>query len=127
MDFVTAQVTFMSFAASAFLSTVLALVFCLSLLRQMRSAQMQRAFVAGLVIVYKPMPRAIIPPLSMRETREHPRVRLRAAALAQTWTMPIQHPHDPEQVVIAIEPDDGPTRNEQHVQRLIEFLKERAG
>lgn len=69
--------------------------------------------------------------VAIHDTQEHQRVvledtqpvRVYAAPLAPEWRLPVRE-GSPDQVVISIEPDPGPTLRQSAVQRLITFLKQ---
>lgn len=68
--------------------------------------------------------------VTLHDTQEHKQVvledtqplRVYAAPLAPEWRLPVREAA-PDQVIISIEPDPGPTLRQSAVQRLIAYLK----
>ncbi|NWF68233.1 MAG: hypothetical protein HXY40_04040 [Chloroflexi bacterium] len=127
MDNSTAEVILYLTGAAGFFSALLSLVAMLTIARQMRSLQDYRlvrraaaeALVEAHLLTTRPIPaQPYIPPA--RKTLEVPRVRL--TPLPADY-QPAPREGTPDQVIIIIEPESGPTRQEKNVLRLIDFLK----
>jgi hypothetical protein len=107
---------------SLFVTTLVAVTMLLSLARQSRTWRAQRskqrlelASLEGVFAAPKPLPilpRVIVAALPERDL----------AAERQSWVL-----HDAAPDHFMIEPENGPTRHERNVQRLIAYLKEEAG
>jgi hypothetical protein len=103
--------------AIAFLASLIALIGVMSLLRQWRMRQQQVSQAAAelakpaLVETVPPPPAPITPPDTITKPIQLP--------IPEAYRLPAQD----GEVVISIEPDSGPTRDQRNVQRLIEFLK----
>ncbi len=124
MDASTAAVIVYLIGGGWFVTTLVSLVALLTIMRQMRSLQVyrgQRALAATFPkLVPFEVPKPFIP--EMRTTREVRRVSLSLMPVPQEWQLPLREAM-PDQVVIMIEPDNGPTQQQKNIQRLINHLK----
>ncbi|MBL8163792.1 MAG: hypothetical protein JNJ61_17530 [Anaerolineae bacterium] len=105
-DAANAQIAFITLFTTAFLAALYVLIVVISLLRRLRQTVQRPA----LNPVVESVPAAQPPP--RRATAEYPRIPVQSAS--------------PDQVVLAIEPLDGPTDDQRNVHKLIEFLKREA-
>jgi hypothetical protein len=113
--------------AAAFVSALFGVVFMLSALRRLRGRKRQ-----SVAEVFAEMSDETRPMSAVEDTQQivlrkmpaldTPRVP-RRDPLPEPMRLPVQ-PGTPEQVVLSIEPVEGPTRDQRNVQKLIDFLKQ---
>ncbi|MBZ0281715.1 MAG: hypothetical protein K8L97_13335 [Anaerolineae bacterium] len=118
-DLQNAQVAFITVFAVGFLSAIYSLIILISGLRRLRGIRHQRALEAA------PESEAMLPPPTaelIRQTSEFAPI-ARPKPIPEPFRIPIQK-GTPEQVILSIEPLDGPNTDQRNVQKLIEFLKQ---
>lgn len=114
-----AQVAFITIFAVGFLTALYSLIILISGLRRLRSYRLQRALEAA------PQPEPALPPPTaelIRQTKEFAPI-ARPTPIPEPFRIPIQK-GTPEQVILSIDPLDGPNIDQRNVQKLIEFLKQ---
>jgi hypothetical protein len=120
MDSSTATVLIYLMSGTGFIATLLGMVAVFSIARQLNNLQVYYTTRATAAAFAKPVP-LIESSLVPKKTRDIPRVRL-SPTIPREWQIPVQE-GTPDQVVIIIEPDKEPTRQEATVMRLIDYLK----
>jgi hypothetical protein len=121
MDASTATVVIYLMSGAGFFATVLGMVMVFSIARQLNNLQIQYTTRTIAAAYAKPVP-LIDSSRIPKKTRELPRVRLSSPVIPREWQIPTRE-GTPDQVVIMIEPDKEPTRQEKTVMRIIDYLK----
>ncbi|MBZ0287557.1 MAG: hypothetical protein K8I30_08075 [Anaerolineae bacterium] len=116
--------------AVAFVAALFAVVALLSLLRRLRHHPQQ-----SVAEIFAPLSDETRPMNAYEDTQQFPALAalarhtapksppVKRLPLPDSLRMPVQ-PGTPDQVVLSIEPNEGPTRDQRNVQKLIEFLKQ---
>lgn len=117
---VSAEVFLLSLVVGGLVLTLIGLIALLSLARQYRAWRQDRA------VMYAPPADALVQAVDRAVTparlTERPTQPRRLVAGADVVALPVREGR-PDQVVIDIHPPDGPTRDQQNIQRLIDYLK----
>lgn len=119
--------------ALGFLALVLGVAACLSALRKWRVHRSEQAYQAELTAsrlrvlgVYEPIPAPETTPAPVESGALPASVSPPATPTDDPqWQLPVQA-GDPDLVNLIIEPEQGPTRQQQNIQRLIAYLKDEA-
>jgi len=118
------QVTLIINVAVVFVAALLIVVASLSLLRRWRLRR--RETLADIFAAFSEETR----PMSAVEDSQRlisfivdPTPTVKRTPLPDSFRLPVQ-PGTPDQVVLSIEPEEGPTRDQRNVQKLIDFLKQ---
>jgi hypothetical protein len=110
------QVTLITIFSLFFVSGIFCLTIMLTMLRQIRHRRQ--------VILAEYTPPAKLQTGTMRRiTSTQPMVRI--TPIPDKWRIPVQT-GTPNQVILSIEPEEGPTGDQRNVQKLIDFLKREA-
>jgi hypothetical protein len=118
MDSDSAAILLFIVGTTWFVSALLALMVLLTMLRQLRNYRVRRAY----AYVPHALPQWHDDTTIARLPRENPRLRLTPMP-ARSASLPVRE-GTPEQVVLQIDPDPGPTRKQTQIQRIIKHLKE---
>jgi hypothetical protein len=122
-----AQVQLIISVAVAFVAALFGVVALLSLLRRLRDRPRQ-----SVAEIFSPLSDETRPMSAIEDTQQfaplaahiiEPAPAVKRVPLPDRVRLPVQ-PGTPDQVVLSIEPNEGPTRDQRNVQKLIEFLKQ---
>jgi hypothetical protein len=116
------QTHLITIVAGVFVASVFTIVGCITLLRRRR----ERQTLADLFASYSDETR---PMSTIEETQQFVPIVAKVEPKSKSnpppdfVRLPMQ-PGTPDQVVLSIEPNEGPTREQRNIQKLIEFLKQ---
>ncbi len=110
------QVTLITMFSLLFVSGIFCLIILLTMLRQIRHRRQ-------IILAEYTAPAKVQTGTMRTVTATQPMPRI--SPVPERWRIPIQS-GTPNQVILSIEPEEGPTSDHRNVQKLIDFLKREA-